>query len=31
VSHLEALKRYWKFASYGNLIIEYDVYRRPTR
>jgi len=26
VSHLEALKRYWKFASYGNLIIEYDVY-----
>jgi M6 family metalloprotease-like protein len=26
MSHLEALKRYWKFASYGHLVIEYDVY-----
>ena len=25
-SHLEALARYWKFASYGNLVIEYDLY-----
>jgi M6 family metalloprotease-like protein len=26
LSHLEALRRYWKFASYGHLVIEYDVY-----
>ena len=26
MSHLEALRRYWKFASYGHLVIEYDVY-----
>ena len=26
LSHLEALSRYWKFASYGNLVIQYDVY-----
>ena len=28
LSHLEALRRYWKFASYGHLVIEYDVYPR---
>jgi len=26
LSHFEALRRYWKFVSYGNLVIEYDVY-----
>src|SRR6266850_5668289 len=26
MSHLEALRRYWSFASYGHLVIEYDVY-----
>jgi M6 family metalloprotease-like protein len=26
LSHLEALSRYWRFTSYGNLVIEYDVY-----
>ncbi len=26
LSHLEALRRYWKFASYGHLVIEYDVW-----
>jgi M6 family metalloprotease-like protein len=26
LSHLEALRRYWKFTSYGHLVIEYDVY-----
>ncbi|HMI30508.1 MAG TPA: hypothetical protein VK527_02130, partial [Candidatus Limnocylindrales bacterium] len=26
LSHLEALSRYWKFASYGHLVIEYDLY-----
>lgn len=26
LSHLEALSRYWKFASYGSLVLEYDVY-----
>jgi M6 family metalloprotease-like protein len=26
VSHMQALARYWKFVSYGNLVIEYDVY-----
>ena len=26
MSHLEALRRYWNFASYGHLVIEYDVY-----
>jgi M6 family metalloprotease-like protein len=25
-SHLEALSRYWRFVSYGNLVVEYDVY-----
>ena len=28
LKHLEALRRYWKFASYGHLVIEYDVYPR---
>ncbi|MGE5176660.1 MAG: hypothetical protein ACM3JJ_09835, partial [Hyphomicrobiales bacterium] len=26
LSHFEALSRYWKFTSYGNLVITYDVY-----
>ena len=26
LSHLQALSRYWKVVSYGNLVIEYDVY-----
>ncbi len=26
LSHLEALRRYWNFTSYGHLVIEYDVY-----
>ena len=26
LKHLEGLRRYWKFASYGHLVIEYDVY-----
>lgn len=26
LSHLDALSRYWKQQSYGNLVIEYDVY-----
>jgi M6 family metalloprotease-like protein len=26
MSHLQALSRYWRFTSYGNLVIEYDVY-----
>ena len=25
-SHLEAMARYWRFASYGNLVVQYDVY-----
>ena len=28
LSHLEAMSRYWRFTSYGNLVIEYDVYPR---
>lgn len=28
LSHMQALSRYWKFASYGHLVIEYDVYPR---
>lgn len=28
LSHLEGLGRYWSFTSYGNLVIEYDVYPR---
>ena len=28
LSHLEALSRYWKFASYGHLVLEYDLYPR---
>jgi len=26
LKHLEALRRYWNFVSYGHLVIEYDVY-----
>lgn len=26
LSHLEALSRYWKFTSHGNLVVQYDVY-----
>lgn len=26
LSHLEGLSRYWKFASYGDLVLEYDLY-----
>jgi M6 family metalloprotease-like protein len=26
LSHLEGLSRYWKFASYGNLVVTYDVW-----
>ncbi|HEX7077454.1 MAG TPA: FG-GAP-like repeat-containing protein [Candidatus Eisenbacteria bacterium] len=26
LSHLAALSRYWRFTSYGNLVITYDVY-----
>lgn len=26
LSHLEALARYWRFVSYGNLVLEVDVY-----
>lgn len=26
MAHLEALSRYWRFASYGNLVVEYDVW-----
>jgi M6 family metalloprotease-like protein len=26
VSHLQAMARYWGFVSYGNLVVEYDVY-----
>ena len=28
LSHLEALSRYWKFTSHGNLVLQYDVYPR---
>ncbi len=26
LSHLEAMSRYWEIQSYGNLVVEYDVY-----
>ena len=26
LSHFQALQRYWRFVSYGNLVLEYDVY-----
>lgn len=28
LGHLQALARYWKWASYGNLVVEYDVWPR---